>query len=134
MLQKRIILASGAGSSQAGVLQNQSARVKMLCSKRVQCAPPAGAHPAVQRKTTFSASVAPSLLSTRGACQARAPIVWAAEAAPLSAAQTSDMRKYETLIVLKPTLTDEERDQELARFESFLLSVRCKQPFRGCRM
>jgi hypothetical protein len=32
--------------------------------------------------------------------------------------------KYETLIILKPTLTDEERDQELARFESFLISVR----------
>lgn len=31
---------------------------------------------------------------------------------------------YETLVVLKPTLTEEERDQELARFESFLHSVR----------
>eukprot|EP00892_Ulva_mutabilis_P006907 jgi/Ulvmu1/4589/UM002_0318.1 len=36
------------------------------------------------------------------------------------------MKKYETLIVLKPTLTEEERDQELARFESFLLSENCQ--------
>lgn len=35
--------------------------------------------------------------------------------------------KYETLVVLKPTLTEEERDQELARFESFLHSVSCHQ-------
>jgi hypothetical protein len=34
--------------------------------------------------------------------------------------------QYETLIVLKPTLTDEERDQELARFESFLHAVRSR--------
>jgi hypothetical protein len=34
---------------------------------------------------------------------------------------------YETLLVMQPELTDEERDQELARFESFLISVRISQ-------
>jgi hypothetical protein len=34
------------------------------------------------------------------------------------------MALYETLLVMQPELTDEERDQELARFESFLISVR----------
>ena len=51
-----------------------------------------------------------------------------AVAAPSTAAPASDLRKYETLIVLKPTLTDEERDKELARFESFLIAV-CVHPW-----
>lgn len=37
---------------------------------------------------------------------------------------------YETLIVLKPTMTDDERDQELARFESHLIAV-CSHTTRG---
>jgi small subunit ribosomal protein S6 len=57
---------------------------------------------------------------------ARSTVVNAAEAvaAPEAPTGASALRKYETLIVLKPTLTDEERDKELARFESFLIAVR----------
>lgn len=50
-----------------------------------------------------------------------AEAVAAVTEAPVAAA---DLRKYETLIVLKPTLSDEERDKELARFETFLIAVR----------
>jgi hypothetical protein len=41
-----------------------------------------------------------------------------------------DQRYYETMIILSPELSDDERDQELARFESYLLQVCCntRQP------
>lgn len=96
----------------------------MLCSKRAACSTPVAAFPAVPRKAQNNSVITSPLVSAKGGCRSRALVAWAAEAAPITAPKTSDMKKYETLIVLKPTLTDEERDQELARFESFLLSVR----------
>lgn len=105
----------------------------MLCSKRAPCSAPAAAFLAVPRKAQNCNVVSSQLLLAKGGCRSRAPVVWAAEAAPVSAPRASDMKKYETLIVIKPTLTDEERDQELARFESFLLSVRCAWALRGYR-
>lgn len=90
---------------------------------------------ATQRTTVCPAAVPkpvhlfrcpPSVLAQKSS-PARLTVANAAEAVAAVAeapAATSDLRKYETLIVLKPTLTDEERDKELARFETFLIAVR----------
>lgn len=90
---------------------------------------------ATQRTTLYPAAVSkpvsllrcpPSVLAQRSS-PPRLTVAKAAEAAAPIAdapAAASDLRKYETLIVLKPTLTDEERDKELARFETFLIAVR----------
>jgi hypothetical protein len=80
--------------------------------------------PTLAKSDSFGRRVAPRV-TAKEASASRVTIAHAAEVAPAVAGPDSSLRKYETLIVLKPTLTDEERDQELARFEAFLIKVRC---------
>lgn len=87
-------------------------------------APAARACPLVSAARPFVQHAAPAVRRSQAVVvNARGKVQKKEVAAPVASGPVKTAR-YETLIVLKPTLTDEERDQELARFETFLHQVR----------
>lgn len=78
------------------------------------------------RQPTFGAAVGSKVCRlqrrTQQACRA-APVQAVLEQATMPAGYV----RYETMIVLRPDLTDEARDVELAKFEAFLNNEDCKE-------
>lgn len=97
--------------AQAAAVSTTAGNRRILCPAAV-CTP---VHPLRCASSVAAEKNAPARVTFANAAEA--------VAAPSAAEAASDLRKYETLIVLKPTLTDEERDKELARFETFLIEV-----------
>ncbi|KAL4423041.1 hypothetical protein ABPG77_002075 [Micractinium sp. CCAP 211/92] len=95
-----------------------SAIATPVCSSRTCSAAAARQAPlAVPRLAAGRrAFAAPASSSSKAVARSSSLVVKAAAAAEAA----TEQRTYETMLVLRPTMKDEERDQELARFQAFL--------------
>ncbi|KAI3428612.1 hypothetical protein D9Q98_007435 [Chlorella vulgaris] len=64
--------------------------------------------------------------SSKALVQRRSSVVKVVAAAA-AAAPAVEQCQYETMVVLRPTMPDEERDQELAKFQAFLQKLGASQ-------
>ncbi|PNH11702.1 30S ribosomal protein S6 [Tetrabaena socialis] len=75
-------------------------------------------------KAAISQSAQRSVVG-RGRASLQVVAVAAVEASAEAAKMPVGYHQYETMMVLKPSLSDEERDRELAKFEAYLNKQEC---------
>lgn len=90
----------------------------------VQCVSMLQARQVSSRQPAFGAALSSSKLQRRVQQGGRAAPV---QAVLEQAALPADYVRYETMIILRPDLSDESRDVELAKFEAFLNNQECKE-------
>ncbi|PSC69962.1 plastid ribosomal S6 [Micractinium conductrix] len=86
------------------------------CAAQRQCASQRSGSVLAAPRLAAARAFAPAS-SSKAAARSSSLLVKAAAA---EAAAATEQRTYETMLVLRPTMADEERDQELAKFQAFL--------------
>lgn len=98
-----------------------AARQPAACSKQVQC-PSLQPRSFNSRRPAFGVGSKPGFGLQRRSQQRRA-----VQGVLEQSALPADHVRYETMIILRPDMTDEDRDKELAKFEAFLNNQECKE-------